>query len=105
MKYVSDCNANGYDGIDLDLEHLSPDIQDAYTEFLKLASRELHAVGKKLSHCVSFYPALYQDNETKMFHDPAVPTYSPCDSIRVMCYEMHFCTWHRIQAQTSQAQR
>ena len=71
-KYVSDCNANGYDGIDLDLEHLSPDIQDAYTEFLKLASKELHAVGKKLSHCVSFYPALYQDNETKMFHDPAV---------------------------------
>lgn len=88
-KYVSDCNANGYDGIDLDLEHLSPDIQDAYTEFLKLASKELHAVGKKLSHCVSFYPALYQDNETKMFHDPTVLN-TTCDLIRVMCYDMYF---------------
>ena len=47
------------------------------------------SVGKKLSHCVSFYPALYQDNETKMFHDPAVLN-TTCDLVRVMCYDMYF---------------
>lgn len=47
-KYVSDCNANGYDGIDLDLEHLNPDIQDAYTEFLKLASKRTPCCWKEI---------------------------------------------------------
>lgn len=31
--YVDACNANGYDGIDWDFEHLSPDVQDTYTGF------------------------------------------------------------------------
>ena len=88
-KDLDDCKANGYDGIDLDFEHLNSNIQDAYTEFLKLASQKLHAAGKKLSHCVSFYPALYQDNQTKMFHDPKVLAVT-CDLIRVMCYDMYF---------------
>lgn len=88
-KYVEDCNIYGYDGIDLDFEHLNPNIQDAYTELLELASQRLHATGKKLSQCVSFYPALYQDSKTKMFHDPKVLA-TTCDLIRVMCYDMYF---------------
>ena len=87
--YVDACNANGYDGIDWDFEHLSPDVQDTYTGFLELASQKLHAAGKKLSHCVGFYPALYQDETTKMFHDPEVLART-CDLVRVMCYDMYF---------------
>lgn len=88
-EYVDDCNRNGYDGIDLDFEHLSADIQDTYTGFLKLASQKLHAAGKKLSHCVSFYPAMYQDDQAKMFYDPEVLAVT-CDLVRVMCYDMYF---------------
>lgn len=88
-KYVDDCHVNGYDGIDLDFEHLSSDVQDIYTGFLELASQKLHAAGKKLSHCVGFYPALYQDENTKMFHDPEVLSRT-CDLVRVMCYDMYF---------------
>lgn len=88
-KYVNDCNANGYDGIDLDLEHLNADFQDTYTRFLELASQKLHANGKKLSHCVSFYPSTYKDNKTEMFYNPEVLA-ATCDLVRVMCYDMYF---------------
>lgn len=88
-KYIDICNTNGYDGIDLDFEHLHPDIQDAYTGFLKLASQKLHVNGKKLSHCVSFYPDSYLDDEAKMFYDPKVLA-ATCDLVRVMCYDMYF---------------
>ena len=47
--YVDACNANGYDGIDWDFEHLSPDVQDTYTGFLELASQKLQAAEKKIS--------------------------------------------------------
>lgn len=88
-EYVINCNTSGYDGIDLDFEHLSPDIQSTYTDFLTLASQKLHAAGKKLSHCVSFYPDSYRDEDTKMFYDPAVLA-KTCDLVRVMCYDMYF---------------
>lgn len=87
--YVEDCKANGYDGIDMDFEHLSPEVQEIYTGFLELASERLHAAGKKLSHCVGFYPALYLDANAKMFHQPEVLART-CDLVRVMCYDMYF---------------
>lgn len=88
-NYVEDCKANGYDGIDMDFEHLSPEVQEIYTGFLELASERLHAAGKKLSHCVGFYPALYLDANAKMFHQPEVLART-CDLVRVMCYDMYF---------------
>lgn len=88
-SYVEDCKANGYDGIDMDFEHLSPEVQEIYTGFLELASERLHAAGKKLSHCVGFYPALYLDANAKMFHQPEVLART-CDLVRVMCYDMYF---------------
>lgn len=88
-EYVNDCKANGYDGIDLDFEHLNSDVQESYSRFLELASQKLHAAGKKMSHCVSFYPASFLDEEAKMFYDPAVLA-KTCDLVRVMCYDMYF---------------
>lgn len=88
-EYVNDCKANGYDGIDLDFEHLNSDVQESYSRFLELASQKLHAAGKKMSHCVSFYPASFLNEEAKMFYDPAVLA-KTCDLVRVMCYDMYF---------------
>lgn len=87
--YVEDCNLNGYDGIDLDFENLNPGIQNTYSEFLKEVSMALHKAGKKLSHCVGFYPTLYQDEVPKIFYNPKVIA-TTCDLVRVMCYDMYF---------------
>ena len=87
--YIKECQTKGYDGIDLDFEHLDPKFQDTYTMFLKTASKRLHEIGKKLSHCVGFYPTLYEDCNAKIFYDPKVLAQT-CDIIRVMCYDMYF---------------
>lgn len=91
-EYVHDCNFNGYDGIDLDFEHLNPDFQNTYSEFLNEASIELHSAGKKLSQCVGFYPTLYQDEVPKIFYNPKVIA-KTCDLVRVMCYDMHYAPY------------
>ncbi|MDR1737961.1 MAG: hypothetical protein LBR66_03975 [Candidatus Symbiothrix sp.] len=88
-KYVSDCNTKDYDGIDLDFEQLSPDFQATYTLFLTMAADKLHKAGKKLSHCVGYYPALHQDNQAKIFYD-AKALAATCDLVRVMCYDMYY---------------
>lgn len=88
-EYVEDCKLNGYDGIDLDFENLNHSVQNTYSEFLKEASMALHKAGKKLSHCVGFYPTLYQDKVPKIFYNPKVVAQT-CDLVRVMCYDMYF---------------
>ena len=87
--YVKQCETKGYDGIDLDFEHLDADFQSVYSDFLRLASGKLHQAGKKLSHCVGFYPALYEDEQAKTFYHPEVLAQT-CDLVRVMCYDMYF---------------
>lgn len=87
-SYVNGCMNNGYDGIDLDFEHLAPNVRATYSDFLQRASNALHAVGKKMSHCVGFYPALYVDENTHLFYDPMVLERT-CDLVRVMCYDMY----------------
>lgn len=87
--YVEDCNLNGYDGIDLDFENLNPGVQNTYSGFLKEVSMALHKSGKKLSHCVGFYPTLFQDEVPKIFYNPKVIA-TTCDLVRVMCYDMYY---------------
>lgn len=87
-SYVKDCQVNGYDGIDLDFEHLDPSVRATYSDFLQKASAALHAAGKKMSHCVGFYPRLFEDENTQLFYDPVVLE-STCDLVRVMCYDMY----------------
>ena len=87
--YVKECDTKGYDGIDLDFEHLDAEFQSTYSEFLNLAAERLHKIGKKLSHCVGFYPTLYEDKHAKTFYHPEVLA-KTCDLIRVMCYDMYF---------------
>jgi spore germination protein YaaH len=88
-EYINYCNLNNYDGIDLDFENLNPGMQNIYSVFLKEASTRLHNAGKKLSHCVGFYPDLYKNIVTGIFYDPAVIA-ATCDLVRVMCYDMYY---------------
>ncbi len=88
-KYIEACRTKGYDGIDLDFEHLDPAIQDKYSDFLRLVSSSLHRLSKKLSHCVGFYPGMELNPPRKIFYDPKVVA-ETCDMIRVMCYDMYW---------------
>ena len=88
-KYLQACLSKGYDGIDLDFEHLAPALQERYSEFLRKASSALHGTGKKLSHCVGFYPGMELNPPKKIFYDPKVVA-ETCDLIRVMCYDLYF---------------
>ena len=86
--YMDFC-ASGYDGIDFDFEGIDPGVQDMYSEFLKEAADRLHSAGKKVSHCVGFYPNMYNDDDAQMFYDPAVLE-QVCDFVRIMCYDMYW---------------
>ncbi len=88
-KYLQACREKGYDGIDLDYEHLDPAMQDTYSSFLQMVSTALHGMNKKLSHCVGFYPGMDQDPPKKIFYDPKVVG-ETCDLIRVMCYDFYW---------------
>lgn len=88
-EYLKACNEKGYDGIDLDFEHLAPEYQEKYSEFLKAVSFALHKSGKKLSHCVGFYPWLYENPKSKEFVNHKVVG-ETCDMVRLMVYDMYF---------------
>ncbi len=88
-KYLEACRAKGYDGIDLDFEHLDPAMQDTYSSFLRKVSTALHGMNRKLSHCVGYYPGVDQDPPKKIFYDPKVVA-ETCDLIRVMCYDFYW---------------
>ena len=88
-QYLQACRSGGYDGIDLDFEHLDPALQDKYSEFLRQVSSGLHSINKKLSHCVGFYPGMELAPPRKVFYDPKVVAQT-CDMIRVMCYDLYW---------------
>ena len=88
-EYVNTCKLKGYDGIDLDYEQLEPKFQGTYSEFLRVVSSKLHHSGRKLSHCVGFYPSLSDDTIPHIFYDPKVVA-ETCDLVRVMCYDMYY---------------
>lgn len=94
-RLVKECQVKGYDGIDLDFEHLDPSLQSAYSDFLRQMSRALHRIGKKLSICVDTYPTPEWKTVEGQFYDPKVVG-ETCDMVRVMCYDMYYApewTW------------
>jgi spore germination protein YaaH len=88
-QYLQACQIQGYDGIDLDFEHLDPSLRGTYSEFLRQTASALHKIGKKLSICVGCYPNAEWNRPEKEFYDPKVVG-ETCDLIRVMCYDMYW---------------
>jgi spore germination protein YaaH len=89
QEYVRACTEGGFDGIDLDFENLDPGLQEKYSDFLLLVSSSLHRAGKKLSHCVGYYPGMERNPPRKLFYDPWVVAQT-CDLVRVMCYDLYW---------------
>lgn len=96
-SYLNDYLENGYDGIDLDFEHLDPGIRRAYSDFLYEVSKKLHGAGKKLSHCVGYYKSFHENEVLDIFYDPVVIG-KTCDLVRVMCYDLYFAPGRNVKA-------
>jgi spore germination protein YaaH len=88
-EYVSQCRTHGYDGIDLDFEHLDPQLQSSYSDFLRKTSQALKGINRKMSHCVGYYPGMENDPPRQLFYDPKVVG-ETCDLVRVMCYDLYW---------------
>ena len=77
-----------FDGIDMDLEHLSPDVKEEHIIFVKYAAKRMHEAGLKLAMAVGFYPPMVQ-KPFVWWYDPAtIGQY--CDNIRVMLYDEYW---------------
>jgi len=88
--YTRDCEQVGYDGIDLDFEHVDASFRDRYSAFVRLAAQELHKRGRRLSICVG--PIALSENPQaapSTFCDLKVIS-AACDEVRVMCYDMYY---------------
>ncbi|MCP4641534.1 MAG: hypothetical protein GY851_13915 [bacterium] len=91
QQYIGLCQEQGYDGIDVDFEGLDASLCDAYSALLRDAKRELHAIDKKLSICVSYLMSTRKtvsESHMEDFYDPKVIGVT-CDVVRLMCYDMY----------------
>lgn len=89
-QYLEICHQQGYDGIDLDYEHLDCKYQNDYTIFMQSLKKELKKTQKKMSICVGYYPEIQKD-PTRYFYHPEIIK-ETCDMVQVMCYVL--CPLH-----------
>jgi spore germination protein YaaH len=77
-----------FDGIDMDIENLSPEVKEAHVIFVKYVAERLHKEGLKLAMAVGFYPPMVE-KPLDWWYDPAtIGAY--CDNIRVMLYDEYW---------------
>ena len=82
-RLVREVTVNGIDGIKLDIEHISADVGEDYTEFVRELSIELTKIGCILS-IDTYVPYSYNSHyELKEYNDF-------CDYVVVMCYDEHY---------------
>ncbi len=82
--------AKGYDGIDLDYEHLNASDQPAFSQFASELGAQLHAQGKTLSFAVG---GLTSSNATTTHWDYNALSQS-ADQLHVMGYDFHYLGSH-----------
>jgi len=98
--FLCDCTETGYGGIDLDYEHVPAHLLENYAAFIRDLSKELHAIGRRLSICLhGMAVGEYGRPETLAFYDPAAIAES-CDEVRPMCYDYYFAP-HGIAGPTT----
>lgn len=87
-EWIEKAEKYAFDGIDMDIENLSPEVKEAHIIFVKYAAGRLHEKGLKLAMAVGFYPPMVK-KPFVWWYDPAIiGTY--CDNIRVMIYDQYW---------------
>jgi spore germination protein len=76
----------GYDGIDIDYEHLRGTDREAYSRFLAELATELHAAGKQLTTAVHAKTSVAGDDERNLAQDYQAIG-AAADQVRVMTYD------------------
>ncbi len=77
---------NGYDGIDIDYEHLRARDREVYSEFLTKLGTALHAAGKRLTTAVHPKTTEAGDDERNVAQDYRAIG-AAVDQVRVMTYD------------------
>jgi spore germination protein YaaH len=86
QSYMALLDSPGFDGIDVDYEHLDVSTREKFSDFMLTLYEETHKRGKKLTVCVGYWPAIYKE---KYFYDPVVLA-KTCDFVKVMCYDQYY---------------
>ncbi len=87
-SWMTRAKERGYDGVDIDIEHMPVESQKDYMQFLKEFSQALHSEGMLLTMCVGFYPP-FVETPFSWWYDPAnIAPY--VDQVRLMAYD---CYW------------
>jgi len=87
-QWIEKAEKYSFDGIDMDLENLSPSVKKKHVEFLKYASEKLHNKGLKLGMAVGFYPAMIKTPLVWWYDPSAVGVF--CDNVRIMLYDEYW---------------
>lgn len=97
---LRECTETGYGGVDLDYEHVPPELRGRYAAFMRDLAEELHAAGKRLSICVHGLTVGEHGRPAAFaFYDPEAIAES-CDEVRPMCYDYYFAP-HAISGPTT----
>ena len=82
-KILREVSVNNLDGINLDIEHISADAGEDYTEFVRELSIELTKVGCTLSIDTYVPYGFNKHYDLKEYNDF-------CDYVIIMCYDEHY---------------
>jgi spore germination protein YaaH len=84
------CQADGYQGVQIDFEGAQPSERGAFTAFITVLAERLHAIGRKLSTTVTAKYYNIQSGRAAMFDDAALS--GPSDYIVVLDWGRHWTT-------------
>ncbi|GAA3658344.1 glycosyl hydrolase family 18 protein [Flavivirga jejuensis] len=87
-KWILKAKKYAFDGIDMDIEHITPEVKNEHIKFVKYAAERLHKEGLKLAMAVGYYPAMLQKPFVWWYDPVTIGNY--CDNIRIMLYDQNF---------------
>ncbi len=87
-EWIEQAKKYGFDGIDMDIENLSPKVKEDHVIFVEYAAKRLHKEGLKLAMAVGFYPAMIKKPFIWWYNPASIGTY--CDDVRVMLYDQYW---------------
>ena len=87
-NWIEKAKKYAFDGIDMDIEHITPEVKEEHIIFVKYAAERLHKEGLKLAMAVGFYPPMLKKPFVWWYDPETIGEY--CDHIRVMLYDQNY---------------